>query len=278
MVCPFVERSYDEIVDIATPYGFSGFAGNGAFFNFSENWNRFAVGRGYISGYINQHPLFTRLDDLRFDTVYRQKTLYIMNLTRGLEELFDNCSRSRRRALHRWEDLVTIVTDRTELTTFLLENHQDFYQRKNASSVYEFTPETITYLLSRENVVAIGAGRGPQLEAVNVFAYTEHAAEGIFNLSLPQGSYHGAGLIWMAAKHLVDIGIPAFNLGGGIIEDDSLARFKRSLGAEPFPLYALKQVYANESYRQACLCSHVDPIDRDGYFPNYRASNAYRDD
>jgi hypothetical protein len=200
-----------------------------------------------------------------------------MNLTRGLEELFDNCSRSRRRELHRWENLVTVVTDRTTLTTFFLEHYRDFFQRKKASSVYEFTPETITFLLSLDNVVAIGAGRGAELEAVNVFAYTPHAAEGIFNLSLPQGSCHGAGLIWRAVKHLVGIGIPAFNLGAGIIESDSLARFKRSFGAEPFPLYALKQVYANESYQQVCLRSDVDPTDRDGYFPNYRASCSPRD-
>ena len=273
VVCPFVERSYGDVVDIATPYGFSGFAGNSAFPNLPGIWNQFAVERGYVTGYINLHPLFTRLDYLNQESVYKQKTLYVMDLTRSEAELLGNCSRTRRKELHRWERLATVVSDREELTSFLLENYPAFCHRKNASSAYDFKPETMEFLLGLENVLILGAGTQSRLEAVCVVPYTQHVAEGLFNFALPGCQWHGVGLIWEAARHLQRIGIPAFNLGGGIQPHDSLEFFKSRFGVEQFPLYSSKEVFDSDAYLGLCLLSGVDPGDHSGYFPGYRSSN-----
>src|ERR1700733_12014806 len=49
IVCPFIERPFGKYVDIATPYGFSGFAGNGEFPDFPSYWEEFVQSRGYVS-------------------------------------------------------------------------------------------------------------------------------------------------------------------------------------------------------------------------------------
>jgi hypothetical protein len=272
VVCPFIERPFGEYVDIATPYGFSGFAGNGVLPGLAENWRSFAVGRKYLTAYVNQHPLFAENVQFGEEELFRQKDLYFLNLRSTEEDLLSRCSRRRRRELRDWHGVAELVQDRKALTTFILAQYRDFYLRKEASPEYGFGLATMDYLLGLENVLLLGAARKGIIEAACVVACTRFVAEGLFNYSLPGAQVHGVGLIWQAAKELRQLGLPLFNLGGGISANDNLALFKSRFGPDSLPLFSVKQVFDTHSYTQLCRQVGADVENRRGYFPAFRSS------
>jgi hypothetical protein len=274
VVCPFVERRFGDRVDIATPYGFSGFAGNGAFPNLAENWRRFATERGFVSGFIDLHPLFVPLADLKPLAIYKLKTLYVIDLTRNPARFLEDCARTRRKELRNWERRTVLFTDREELTDFALDNYQEFFRTRRATPVFDLNPKTLEFLLSLENVSLLGVGTSTRLEAVTIAGFTPYAAEAIFTFTVPDGNGHGAGLIWKMAENMQRRGIPYLNLGGGRVANDSLAFFKSRFGAEQLPLHVLKEVYEPDTYSRLCRSAGVNPEDRSGYFPGYRLSQS----
>ena len=272
VVCPFVERRFGDYVDIATPYGFSGFAGNGALPDLAGAWHRFAAERGYISGFISLHPLFADVDRKKPPFAYELKTLYILNLENSIPDLFRNCSKTLRQELNKWQRGVFISTDREELTAFALKNFQEFFHNRKATSVYDLNPMTFEFLMGLENVVVLGVGPRTGLEAVILAGITPYAAEAIFSITTPGARGHGAGLVWKLTENLHKLQIPYLNLGGGQVPHDSLEFFKSRFGAEQFPLHVMKETYEPHAYSKLCRCAGVDPEDRSGYFPRYRLS------
>ena len=83
-------------------------------------------------------------------------------------------------------------------------------------------------------------------------------------------AHHSTHLLWSAAHRLRGLGVPSLNLGGGVAEGDSLARFKERFGARKLPLTALKQVYDRAAYERLCRERGADPDDIEAYFPPYR--------
>jgi hypothetical protein len=272
VVCPFIERPIGEYVDIATPYGFSGFAGNGDIPGLPPYWEQFVHSRGYVSAFIALHPLFFRSGYTRAEETHELKSLYFLDLSLEAEELLRRCSEKRRLFIRKWEKKgIAIVTDRRQLTRFALDNYQGFFGRKRAGPSYNIRPVTIQFLLSLENVLTIGAVREGRIEAFHLSSYTPYAAESFFYFDMPGAESRCISLIWEAAKRLGDIGIGAFSLGGGLEDGDAIDEFKRRFGAERRPLRALKQVIQPETYARLCAGVGVDPDDRKGYFPAYRA-------
>ena len=99
VACPIAERAIEEHVDIATASGFSGFVGNGAWPGFAAHFREFARRRGYVSGYLALNPLFgdeSYVDELE---IFPNTEVYVLDLTRGIEALFGQLSRTRRRDL-----------------------------------------------------------------------------------------------------------------------------------------------------------------------------------
>lgn len=187
IVCPFIERPFGEYVDIATPYGFSGFAGNGVLPALPELWREFTAARGYVSIFLNLHPLFCRREYADPATLFEQKELYVFDAAASLETLFENFDRSRRREIRQWKAQATLHTDRDELKSFVLAHYRDFFRRKDATAAYDFSLQTMEFLLEQENLQLLGAGTADRLEAVNVFVVTDDCAEGLFHFTLPKG-------------------------------------------------------------------------------------------
>ena len=274
VVCPFIERPIGEYVDIATPYGYSGFAGNGDIRAFPSHWEHFVKSRGYVSAFIALHPHFFRFGCTRAEETHELKSLYFLDLSLETEELLRRCSKTRRQSIRKAESVgISIVTDRQRLTRFVLDNYRDFFRRKNANASYGFRSTTIQYLMSLDCALAIGAASGDQIEAVHLTVCTPHVAEYLFCFDRRAAESHGIGLIWEAVKRLRGLGIERFSLGGGLEDRDSLDAFKRRFGGERRTLRALKQVIQPETYARLCAGVGADPDDRAGYFPAYRASH-----
>ncbi len=269
-VCPLVERPVDDRRDIATPYGFSGLAGTAAWPGLEGLLAELASRRRYVAGYITVNPLFG--DESYGAPKERHLTnhTYTLDLTQDLEILHSNLSTNRKRQLRDWRpDLHESY--REPLADFFVDAYPPFIARKSAASYYRFSERTLAAICALPNVFLLGARAHGRLEAVSVFGYTRHAADFLFNASLPGGEHHSTSLIWSAVHRLVELSVPVLNLGGGTSQGDSLAEYKRRFGARPRPMYALKTVYDPLAYADLCRRAGRDPNVRDGFFPAYRS-------
>jgi Acetyltransferase (GNAT) domain len=218
-----------------------------------------------------QNPLLDRSPYELPGEAHRHKHVYAFDLTRPVDELFARLHTNRRRQLRRWDQVAAgLVVDRDALTAFLLEHYRAFFLARNATAVYDLAPASLAFLAHLDNVVLVGAADGGRVTAVSMFGYTPAGADYLFNVSTPEGRRHSAALIWYAVLRLRGLGVPWLNLGGGVSEDDGVARFKQRFGADVLPLTYLKQVYDRPRYAELCRWAGVDPDDLSGWFPPYR--------
>jgi hypothetical protein len=163
-----------------------------------------------------------------------------------------------------------IVWHTERLAEFFLASYAEFVRRVGAAPVYHFSPETLTFLCSVENLFLVGAEVEGRLEAVAVFGYTPNLGDYLFAVALPQGRHHSARLLWCGVERLRSLGIPLLNLGGGARPNDGIAEFKRRFGARELPLFGLRQIYRAEAFDALCRAAGVGS-NVNGYFPPYHA-------
>jgi hypothetical protein len=269
-VCPIAEREFEGFIDIVTPYGFSGFVGNGNCLQFPLYWRSFVKERGYVCGYVALNPIFETSTYFNPKEACRSNTLYFLDLTLSIDKLFSNLHKNRKRGLKDF-DKTSFVFDRDTLMTFFLQTYPEFLRRVQAPPASYFTRETLNSLCSVNNVVIVGAGTGKRTEAVYIFAYTPYAGDCLFNVAIPEGRHHTTSLLWWGVNYLKSLGVPLLNLGGGVREDDSIARSKEFFGPIKLPFRALKQIYDRKIYEALCRRRGADPADKSGYFPAYRS-------
>ena len=269
IVCPIAERKFGSYVDIVKPFGFSGFIGNGSCFEFSNHWENFVQEQGYVCGYLGLNPIFDYRSHFNCEDITIYDTIYVLDLNPNINELYENMSNNRKRNLKNWNELSSnIVIEKSVLETFFLDNYLEFFRRKNAASFYFFSKDTVSFLLSLNNVKLVGMKSSGKVVSVSVFSYTGDAGEYLFNVSLPEGQQHTAALVWYGINYLKSLQIPSINLGGG-----SSGEFKRRFGTKAMPLKCLKQVYRPEIYEMLCRQVNADPRDKAGFFPAYREEN-----
>jgi len=270
MVCPVAEREFSGYTDIVKPFGISGFAGNGSCPGFSTYWKEFASDRGYVCGYLGLHPVFDHGHLFDPSEIFRYNTVYIMDLTPPEDQILAKMSATRREQINRGDGAeTTLVHDKSLLATFFLEHYEGFLRSRGAPPHYFFSQQTLSYLLSCDNVMLVGAQKSGKIIAANLFAYTNDIGDGLFNVSLPEGRSSSATLLWQAARKLKSLGVPAKNLGGGK-SNSGIAKFKQRFGCKELPLRCLKQIYRPDVYRELCAQTNTGPDDMTGFFPAYR--------
>jgi hypothetical protein len=271
IACPIAERTFEGYTDIVTPYGFSGFTGNGDYPRFKHYWDGFVRERGYVCGYIALNPLLENSTYFAADEAFQSNSLYFLDLTLSEQEMLARVDRNRRRQLKDWEKTFSnLIFDKAILTDFFLDNYYDFIERVKATEASRFSRETLSSLCSLDNVFMVGAGGPERVEAVYIFAYTPHVGDALFNVALPEGRSATVTLLWCGVNHLRSMKVRALNLGGGVREGDTIAQAKRRFGSRRLPFTSLKQVYRPDVYEKLCRQVRADPADRSGYFPAYR--------
>jgi hypothetical protein len=273
VVCALAEREHAGELDIATPYGFGGFATTGDNPGFAADWAEFARARDWVCGYIALNPVFADVRPFAPEEVGVHNRLYLLDLRQDAERLWAGLSRNRRRQLRGWDaSRGRLQVDRAPLARFLVDHFAAFYASRSAGPATDFRSETVAAIAELDDVLLVGAGDA-ELEAVTAFGYTQHAADALFAVSRPGGERHSAHLIWWGVERLRELGVPVVNLGGGIREGDEVAEFKRRFGAAQAPLASLRQVYRPAAYERLCADAGVSP-ERSGWFPPYRAPDA----
>jgi hypothetical protein len=272
-VCPIAERTYDDAIDVVTPYGFSGFVGNGSATAVLDAWHELARERGYVCGYIGLNPVLADAALCREGGADAHNEVFLLDLRRSEAVLFDALSTNRRREISKWRRRgAPLIVDRPRLRSLFLDRYAEFMASRGAAPVYGFSRATLEELLSLDNVMLIGAGDGEEPEAVAVFAYTPAVADYLFGVSLPGGEHHSGVLVWEGVRRLQELAIPVLNLGGGVRSGDGVADFKRRFGAAPVPLTRLRHVYDPDRFEALCRRAGADPTDWSRYFPPYRAA------
>ena len=70
---------------------------------------------------------------------------------------------------------------------------------------------------------------------------------------------------------LLQIAYSRSHMGGECSQEESLTQAKQRFGARVLPLRSLKHVYLTKRFAELCQVAGVDPSDRAGIFPPYRA-------
>ncbi|HEY7253395.1 MAG TPA: hypothetical protein VIG37_23055 [Methylomirabilota bacterium] len=275
IVCPIAERTLGGHTDIVTPYGFSGFVGNRDCPDFPEHWSAFARRRGYVCGYFQLHPVFENRTYFAPAETHQYNHVYVIDLTLDPRELLARLGRTRRKEVARLgEGPDHVIVDRGAATDFFLATYSAFFRRKNAAAPYGFSEETVSFLCGLDNTLLVGAGADGRVEAAALGAYTPYCGEGLFQVSLPDRPRHAVQLVWHRVNRLKALGVPRFNLGGGIKDGDGVAAFKEQFGGTKLPLRSLRQIYRPDVFEQLCRQTGAVGHDPAGYFPPYRTPSA----
>jgi hypothetical protein len=271
IVCPVAERPVNGLVDLVTPYGFSGFVGTGPCSDFADHWVRFATTNGYVCAYLVLNPVMT--DGTYFAGIARRhRTVYVLDLSLGEEALFARLSTNRRRQIRKADrDPTVLVHDQERLTDFFVRIYPDFMERHGAADVYRLSSESLHALCRSRHVIIVGAEQAGEIVAVSLFGWTKDCGDFLYNVSVPGAERHSASLIWAGVRQLISAGVPVLNLGGGVAEGDSLAEFKERFGAEARPLESVQQIYRQDAYDELCRAAEVDGRGLGSYFPAYRS-------
>jgi hypothetical protein len=274
IVCPIAERPAQGFVDLVTPYGFSGFVGTGDYPGFADHWSRFAHSKGYVCAYLALNPVLTNRTYFA-GIAKRHRTVYVLDLSLGEAELFARLSKKRRWQLRKAaRNPSAFVRDRERLTRFFVRVYPDFMERRGAADVYRVSSKSLAALCESPQVVMVGAEQDQKVVAVSLFGWTKDCGDFLYNVSLPDAERYSAALIWEGVQDLIARDVPVLNLGGGVVEGDSLAQFKERFRGEPRSLENVQQIYRQDVYDELCRAAGVRAEDRTAYFPAYRSSRA----
>jgi hypothetical protein len=197
--CPIAEREFDGHIDIVTPFGFSGFAGNKDYPEFPRYWRNFVKKRGYVCGYIALHPRFENSTYFNRSESYSTNSLYFLDLTRPLDQIFANLDRNRKRQLKKWEELVSVYTYKSALTEFLVTNYPDFIRRMNASPTNYAGGNSGILMCLRQRIH--GWHWYQRKHQSRRFCYTAQAAKCLFNVAFPEGRRYTTALLWFGRSY-----------------------------------------------------------------------------
>jgi Acetyltransferase (GNAT) domain len=270
VACPLSLRGETGAIDVYTPYGFSGFAARAARPDFAGDYDAFAASEGWVASYVFQHPMLVAELGFPSKSLLMQAKCAVIDLGKSESELMACMSPGRRRELRRWaREAAVVTTDRDEVLAFVLATADDFFDTRDASSVYRFTEQTWASLLGGPSVWCIGVREAGRLVSASIFAESCGIVEYLFGLSSVGASTYAAPLIWEAILHYSAEGASSFNLGGGIRPDDGVAEFKRRFGADDMPAMSGRFVHDADKYSRLCARAAVGE-DTTGFFPPYR--------
>ncbi len=268
IVCPVAEREYGGFIDIVKPFGFSGFVGTGDDPGFYIQWKKFARQHGYVCGFLGLNPVFNYSGTFPREEIFQYDSVYVLNLTLSMDQLFANLHRARQRELKKRDGTnPDLVFNKPALAAFFTENYTDFIRSKHADSFYYFSPECLSFLMGLDSIMLVGAQISGKIVAVTVFAFTPYAADALFNISFPEGRQYTGAINWYGVNYFKSCGIPSLNLGGG---GGGVGESKRRYGCAEYPLQCVKQIYDPDGYRTLCHRNGADPDNTSGYFPAYR--------
>jgi hypothetical protein len=275
-LCVVARRDAPGGFDIVSPLGFAGLAMEGDARGLDAAWTADWRERGAIAGYLQLSPFDSpatwreRLPGLS-RWLQPAQDCWCWDLRPGPEALLAGMAKKHRQLLHKWQrEGAELVHDQRELRAAFPRLFADLLRWQPLPALYRYDEAALSELTDAPGVLYVGArGADGEIEAVTIFLYAGTRAEGFLNAATLDGRRHSRALYWQAMLDLRAAGVEEVNLGGGIVPGDGLSEFKERLGARRAPTLALKQVFDEARYEQACASVGVE-VSTDGYFPAWR--------
>ncbi|MCO7226135.1 GNAT family N-acetyltransferase [Pleionea sp. CnH1-48] len=264
-VCPVLERSYQGHKDWYSPYGWSGLCGYGLD-NALSQFNDYAIEQNSVCSYLVQGPEsepFNEASD-------HYRTIYKVTLSSKVDEMFAQLSKTSRYEVRKWEQMNLLVCDnKRKALPELLQLYRHNLEQKQAGHIYFHILESLKRLIELDTTWVFCIWENNKLVAANVFIVANNRADYFVASFSEEGKTHSRGLLWHGMCELAKRGIVSLNLGGGISEDDGLARFKKSMGGTEVRCNVLKQVHNQPVFDK--LCSKAKPSQ---FFPPYYSGSS----
>lgn len=294
---PFVGTDLSDYKDIISPYGYGGPLAcisnknnikdlwSGFFKSFSE----YCGEEGIVSEFARLHPIFDNHNEtIAFSTGMTEKNSRIIyvNLLKSESELWSGLNKSNRYYIRRNQK----NTQLTFQSTGDFNKYPDFY------GIYTDTMKRINahgkYLFSKNFFRQAFKKLGNNLVYNNIM-HDAKVIAGILILTYGGIAYYWLGgtdtnylklyptnfLLYNTMLQLKNRGIHSFVLGGGLMDNDSLFKFKSSFSKLSKDFYIYKKIHNLEIYQVLCENRYkFDNFEEKNteepnfnYFPKYRA-------
>lgn len=275
-VCPYAirQKSHDDPADIHTPYGFSGLAIDGVYPGFHDLRKKYLADKGYICGYMLQHPCLSIKSDELPVGLLPGKSGFTINLLEDYETIISKFSSDHRQRYRRWlKDGFEVSWDESKNQ---IERFIDLYERgldaRGASSVYDFGKIAWSKLIKHPSAYLFFVEEDGIATAAALFFSYNRFVDYYMTATTPGGKKHTRGLICHAIQFFKSRGDHVLFLGCGIHENDALHNYKLRFGGVSSSTYSVREIYNQEMYDIMCMkyVSNAAPIT--GFFPKYWAS------
>ncbi len=267
-VLPLCRREYKGFNDFVTPYGFAGIVGFGDPFEFLRQLFTYLDG---LSAYIGLHPIIgpPTLVDCEYFSISNE--IFVLDLGNDLSKLKSGLRGKGIRSSVKLSKDCFFTYDKQLFKEEFPILYSEAMRRLGAKDFYFFNDRTIFELIESKNTLAIGVTHKGKLETGALFGFSPQIADYHLSASTDWGRSHSAAVIWKSIEMLKNMGIKYLNLGGGVTQQDGLAKFKSRFGGERKSIGGLKLVLDKINYDVLC----TETISHQGLvhsrFPAYRA-------
>lgn len=260
---PFLVRALgDGRCDITSAYGAGGPIGTGAW---RQPFLEACRERGVVSEFIRFHPVLrnhTGLDGVRLTELQDIVTVAVQVDDDALIAQMQPTARNKLRKAIKAGVEVSVHHDINQVRSLYL----DTMRGMGADPFYLFPEEFFTRLERLGDALMVldaGSAAGLFLSGGGAMHYylsgSTLEARKLASTNL---------LLFEAMRRARETGVETLVLGGGFRNDDSLDRFKRSIGSGRAPKVIGTVVHDPDAYRELCAAAGVSPDD--AYFPAYR--------
>ena len=129
-VClPYCERTFQDTIDVFSPFGWSGFAPSGSNWAWAA-WDAFAQDENYICSYFVSNPGLSRSSLDFYEQIYHYA--YVINLQDPIDKISKNLSSTNRNLINKGlQDDREITYDRVKIASFFEHCYLKFARKKS---------------------------------------------------------------------------------------------------------------------------------------------------
>jgi hypothetical protein len=249
--------------DITTPYGYGGPQGPGTAWR--KPFRAACAERSVVSEFVRFHPLRGNQVHAGDDVALRhiQDTVTV-DVARDDDALLMQMASAGRTAVRKALRAGVEPRPARDLGRFQ-DMYIDTMRRIGAAESYLFPGEFFERLERMgDGILMLDAGC-----AAGLFLLGGGAMHYFLSASTDEGRKVSAtnGVLYAAMRHARESGVSTLHLGGGLVDGDSLQRFKQSMGAGRAPFFVGSAVHDPDAYAELCAAAGEPDGDR---FPAYR--------
>ena len=252
----------DGACDVTTPYGYGGPQGSGS--GWREPFRAACAERRVVSEFVRFHPLRANHEDAGDISVRHVQDTVTIDVTQDDDGLMAQMASAGRTAVRKAAKAGVEPRPSRDLNRFR-DMYVDTMRRVGAAERYLFSPEFFEQLERMgDGVVMLDSGC-----AAGLFLAGGGAMHYFLSASTDEGRALSAtnAILFAAMRHGREAGLATLHLGGGLVDGDSLQRFKQSMGAGRAPFFVGSAIHDAGAYEELCAAAGAADSER---FPAYR--------